>query len=92
MGFARFYGHFAAAYGTFWLVLLLFAFLSRSHIDAGAFGMFGFPIMAFLYALMRTPGGASELDPPDEVARLRERVARLEGALGGRTGEVDDLS
>jgi len=78
MSFARFYGHFAAAYGTFWLILLLVAVVSQSHVDAGGFGMFGFPLIALVYAVIRTTTTARETD---EVQQLRERVARLEGAL-----------
>ena len=68
MPFIRFYGHFAAAYGTLWLVMLLVALLTQSHIDAGLFGLVGFPIIALIYAIARlvmtVPLDASLLDPP----------------------------
>jgi hypothetical protein len=52
--FRRFYGHFAAAYGTCWIVLMTLAIVSMSHIDSGAFGFFGFPIISLIYAIVRT--------------------------------------
>jgi hypothetical protein len=48
-----FYGRFAAAYGTCWFVLLLVAVLTQSHIDTGAFGLFGFPLIGVCYATIR---------------------------------------
>jgi hypothetical protein len=35
---SRFYGHFAAAYGTLWFILMLAVVFSQSHINAGEFG------------------------------------------------------
>jgi hypothetical protein len=71
----RFYGYFAAAYGTIWFCLMLAAVVTQSHINAGAFGLYGFPVIALIYAIIRSlaaSGQASELD------FLRERVRRLE--------------
>jgi len=78
---ARFYGHFAAAYGTFWFCLMVAAVLSQSHINAGAFGLWGFPIIAFFYALIRMSVDSSELS---EIHYLREHVRRLEMELEDR--------
>jgi cbb3-type cytochrome oxidase subunit 3 len=49
----RFYEHFAAAYGTIWLVLMLVALISNTHINAGLFGLIGFPILSLAYAFVR---------------------------------------
>ena len=49
----RFYGNFAAAYGTLWLVMLLLAVVTQRHIDTGLFGLIGFPIIAIIYAVLR---------------------------------------
>jgi hypothetical protein len=76
----KFYGHFAAAYGTFWLLLLGLALITRSHIDAGPFGLFGFPIIALVYALIRVGTDQS----PNEVRWLRQRVVELEQELARR--------
>ena len=87
MGLARFYGHFAAAYGTFWFVIFAVALLTQSNVNAGEFGLYGFPLIALLYAFVRmtmTP------QTPGEVAQLRERVARLEGALDEAHGTTYD--
>ena len=71
----RFYGHFAAAYGTFWLVVLLAFILTQKSVDTGPFGVWGFPVIAFIYALIRVGG---ENDPWDEIDRLREHIRVLE--------------
>jgi hypothetical protein len=49
----RFYGHFAAAYGTCWLVLLALAMVTMSNIQTGLFGLLGFPVISILYAIIR---------------------------------------
>ena len=49
----RFYGHFAAAYGTCWLVMLSLALLTQSRINSGLFGLLGFPALAAIYAVIR---------------------------------------
>lgn len=79
MRFARFYGHFAAAYGTIWLALLFAALVSRSHIDAGEFGLFGFPVIALIYAFVRMSAANAQ---KSEVDELRRRLARLEREAG----------
>ena len=90
MGFARFYGHFAAACGTFWLVLLLMAVMSQSHIDAGGFGLLGIALLALLYAFIRMAAEGRPNASRDDVASLRERVAFLEGALEGERGRAGE--
>lgn len=50
---ARFYGHFAAAYGTCWLVVVGAAVLFQTHINTGLFGLVGFVVIAVIYAAMR---------------------------------------
>jgi hypothetical protein len=75
---ARFYGHFAAAYGTIWILLLLAAMVTGSHINAGEFGLYGFPILSAIYAMIRVSGhGARSRETED----LRARVADLEARL-----------
>jgi hypothetical protein len=73
----KFYGHFATAYGTIWLLLIGLSLITQSHINAGAFGLFGFPIIALVYALIRIGTDQS----PTEVRWLRQRVAELEQEL-----------
>ena len=76
----KFYGHFAAAYGTIWLLLLGLSVITQSHINAGPFGLFGFPIIALFYALIRLGADQSA----NEVRWLRQRVAELEQELARR--------
>jgi hypothetical protein len=58
----KFYGRFAAAYGTLWLAMLLAAWVTQSSINAGIYGRFGFPALALFYAFVRalTDGNPGE--------------------------------
>lgn len=49
----RFYGYFAAAYGTCWLLLFFLALATWRNINLGAFGFFGFPALGIIYAGVR---------------------------------------
>ena len=53
------------------------ALITRSHINAGAFGLFGFPILSALYAYFRV---SNEPHRTHQDA-LRQRVAQLEQEL-----------
>jgi len=77
----KFYGHFAAAYGTIWLFMLGLSLITQSHINAGAFGLFGFPIISFVYAFIQRGADQS----PSEIRLLRQRVAELEQELARRS-------
>jgi len=74
----RFYEHFACAYGTIWLVLLGCSLLIQEHIDVGAFGLFGFPIIALVYAFIRKAGQGQMVD---ERAALLSEIQELRAAL-----------
>lgn len=80
----RFYGYFAAAYGTIWFCLMLAAVVTQSHINAGPFGLYGFPVIAFVYALLRSAGASADAD---ETEFLRRRVQWLEEQLADRTDQ-----
>jgi len=56
MNTIRFYGHFAAAYGSCWLLLFLMALITQSRINLGGLGFFGFPIGSAAYAFLRYKG------------------------------------
>lgn len=75
---ARFYGHFAAAYGTIWFVLMLVAVLTQSRIKTGEFGLFGFPVISLVYALLRISSAANQ---EAEIEALRQRIRWLETRL-----------
>ena len=74
----RWYGHFAAAYGTIWIALLLVAILTQDHIDAGMFGLVGFPIIAAIYAFIRHGSKSKE---EAEIGYLHNRISALESEL-----------
>ena len=70
----RFYGHFAAAYGTMWLIMLLLALVTQSHIETGLFGLVGFPIIALIYAAVRVssaPRSENRPIPFGPISRVR---------------------
>jgi hypothetical protein len=71
----RLYEHFACGYGTIWLLVLLCSFILQTHINTGAFGLFGFPVIALIYAFIRK---ANEQPYTDELTELKKRVAQLE--------------
>jgi len=81
------YTDFAACYGTMWLVMLGAAVISSSHINAGEFGMFGFPIIAAVYAFIRRP---HRLEQARETGCLRLAVDRLESDLRCARSAADD--
>ena len=58
MNIIRFYGHFAAAYGTCWLLLFLVAIITQSSIHMGELGMFGLPVASAIYAYLRFKGSS----------------------------------
>lgn len=45
-----FYLYFAAAYGTLFLVVLVVATVTSSHLETGLVGFVGFPVIAAIYA------------------------------------------
>jgi hypothetical protein len=56
-----------------WLLLLGLGFVTQSHIDAGIFGLIGFPIIAAVYAVIRRsddakPEGSDEFFMTQEMA------------------------
>ena len=72
----RFYEHFACAYGTLWLLLVLIAVLTKSGIRTGLFGLIGFPVIALVYAFCRTStstvNGRSKPDDPNSFRLFLE--------------------
>ncbi|MDJ0973443.1 MAG: hypothetical protein QNJ98_03220 [Planctomycetota bacterium] len=77
----RFVELWCAGYGALWAILLLFAFLSQSHIDTGMFGLIGFPILALLYAAARWPHVSGSAGAPSRVDMLEREVFELRRRL-----------
>ena len=80
----RFYEHFACAYGTLWLILLACSIVTQEHINAGAFGAIGFPVIALVYAFIRLL-----LREPvvDGRAELLSEIVKLRAALEDKNQE-----
>lgn len=55
-----FYGHFAAAYGTCWLFIVVLSLVTGSTVSTGQFGMWGFPLLAGFYAAVRLAAAPAE--------------------------------
>jgi hypothetical protein len=71
-----FYRDFAAAYGTCWLVMLIFSLVSQSHINTGAFGVFGFPVIGLIWAFVKLSMYKSEQDRDQMLDRRLRRLER----------------
>src|SRR5438067_94457 len=79
----RFYGYFAAAYGTIWFCLMVYAVVARKNVQTGEFGLYRFPVIAFFYALLRS---VAARDPDAEIEHLENRIDWLEDQLAEYTG------
>ena len=75
------YKNFACAYGTLWLVMLSLAVLTQSHVNTGAFGLFGFPVIAIIYALIKKQKYENETDQEALIKHLQDKVYSLERQL-----------
>jgi hypothetical protein len=74
----QFYFDFASVYGTCWLVMMTVALVTNSHINAGAFGMYGFPLLGLLYAGWATSRRSTDKsEVAHEIEKLRREVAHL---------------
>jgi hypothetical protein len=76
----RFYGFFVSAYGTFWIVLHTSSVITQSSIQMGEIGYCGFPIVAFIYALIRV---ATSENKDEVIETLQRRVTNLTKELEG---------
>lgn len=60
-----FWTYFTSGYGTLWLVLLGLGLMTQTHINAGLFGLIGFPIVAAIYAAIRRSKDSENSGPPE---------------------------
>ena len=59
--------------------MLFFALISQSHIDAGAFGLFGFPVVAIIYGILRGNAIKGRIqDTAKSIESLKEAVILAE--------------
>jgi hypothetical protein len=59
-----FYTYFSIGYGTLWLVLLAVSVITQSRVDTRNFGLYGFPVLAAIYAFFRRTTDADKLRQP----------------------------
>jgi hypothetical protein len=76
----KFYGHFAACYGTFWALMMTAAVIGQTHINAGAFGLWGFPVLALLYACCKTNTVDTEVLLQKRIYELEDTIEYMENA------------
>ena len=63
---------------------MVMAVLTQSHVNAGAFGMIGFPLLSAGYAMYRK----DVAQPGDEkMEELQKRIARLETENASESGQ-----
>lgn len=77
----RFFELWCAGYGLIWALMLTVALLGNSHIDAGEFGLFGFPVIALVYAFVRWPQINADGRGPSRVESLEREVRALQRRL-----------
>jgi hypothetical protein len=81
----QFYFDFAATYGTCWLVLLAIAILTGSRVNAGEFGLYGFPVLGLLYAGCAAAWrGSHDSSGSLQIDVLRREIAHLRRRTEGR--------
>jgi len=73
-----FWTYFTSAYGMIWMLLLFCSFLSETYIDAGVFGLVGFPIMAAIYAGLRVSKDSQETNSPNTFSEPPQMTNFLE--------------
>ena len=71
-----FWTYFTSGYGMLWLTLLFCSLITQTHIDAGLFGLIGFPLIALVYAGIRRSQDAD-----------RERDERVAGFISPKMAE-----
>ena len=61
---------------------MVVALLTQQHINTGAFGLFGFPIIALIYAFIRKSGETDRVSEQtalhDEIRNLRRRLDQMD--------------
>ena len=80
----KFYKHFATCYGTFWIIIMTAAIIGQTHINAGMFGLIGFPIISALYAFYK-------VSTNDQEAILLNKISMLEANIYDLEGEIEEM-
>jgi hypothetical protein len=84
-----FFTYFTSAYGTLWLVVVLISLVSQSTIQTGAFGMYGFPVIALVYAIVRAMPTPEEQKEMERLKKENDLLqAQLKALMFYQTGEI----
>lgn len=59
---ASFWTYFTSSYGICWLIIFVVALVGQTNIQTGEFGLFGFPIIALVYAFIRRSNDKNALE------------------------------
>ena len=71
-----FWTYFTSAYGLIWLVMLGCSLVTGSYIEAGKFGLIGFPVISAIYAWIRR-------SQDSEADSRRKRIRHAKGPEDG---------
>jgi hypothetical protein len=82
MRIVKFYGHFAAAFGSIVILLFLLAFITQGRVNLGVLGMIGIPIACAIYAHQRLKGNKRLENWIGELGQWLDRMCVRFGLFG----------
>jgi hypothetical protein len=82
MRIVKFYGHFAAAFGSLWLGLFLIAFVTQARINLGLVGAAAVLIVCAIYAHQRLKGNKFLENLIGEIGQWLDRMCVRFGLFG----------
>jgi hypothetical protein len=82
MRIVKFYSHFAAAFGSIVMLMLLLSFITHSRIDLGVLGLLGIPIACAIYAHQRMKGNKKLENLIGEIGDRLDRLCARFGLFG----------
>jgi hypothetical protein len=77
----RFYYHFAAMFGTIWFLMTFIAVVGQTSVNAGSFGLYGFPLISLLFALFMTYVEKNKSQVSTREPSLEKKLADVEEKL-----------
>lgn len=65
-----FWTYFSSCFGTLFLLILAFSFLTQSYVDTGLFGLVGFPLISIIYAAKRRSLDTEKLEENSDLEEI----------------------